>query len=59
MIISFQLKKEIPLDIDVITASFDLLENTKYKIPKRTDDLMPKPFVLTDAIVVKKKLRKE
>jgi hypothetical protein len=59
LIISFQLKKGVPLDIDVITASFDLLENPKYKIPKRTDDLMPKPFVLTDAIVVKKKLRKE
>jgi Peptidase family M28 len=57
-IISFQLKKGVPLDIDVMTASFDLLENPKYKIPKRTDDLMPKPFVLTDAIVVKKKLRK-
>jgi hypothetical protein len=58
LIISFQIKKNIPLDIDVMSASFDLLENSKYKIPKRTDDLMPKPFVLTDAIVVMKKLKK-
>ena len=57
-IISFQLKKGVPLNIDVMTATFDLLENPKYKISKRTDNLMPKPFVLTDAIVVKKKLKK-
>jgi hypothetical protein len=58
-IISFQLKKGVPLDIQVMTASFDLLENKKYKIPKRSNDLMPKPFVLTDAIVVMKKLIKQ
>lgn len=57
--ISFRLKSGVPLEIDVMTATFDLLENTKYKIPKRSDDLMPKPFVLTDAIVVKKKLKKK
>lgn len=35
-------------------ASFDLLDNEQFTIPKRAKRMMPKPFVLNDAVVVKK-----
>jgi len=57
--LSFQIKKEAVLDMDVMTASFDLMENPQFKIAKRPDSFIPMPFVLNDAIVVKQKIKKE
>jgi hypothetical protein len=54
----FQINKDDKLDMDVMISSFDLLENPQFSIPKRPDSFIPMPFVLTDAIIVKKKLRK-
>jgi hypothetical protein len=45
--------------MDVMTSSFDLLENPQFTIPKRPDSYIPMPFVLNDAIVVKQKIKKE
>jgi hypothetical protein len=56
--LSFQIHKDDKLDLDVMISSFDLLENTQFSIPKRPDSFIPMPFVLTDAIIVKKKLQK-
>jgi hypothetical protein len=56
--LSFQINKDDKLDMDVMISSFDLLENPQFSIPKRPDSFIPMPFVLTDAIIVKKKLRK-
>ncbi|RAR49629.1 M28 family peptidase [Flavobacterium lacus] len=56
--LSFQIHKDDKLDMDVMISSFDLLENQQFSIPKRPDAFIPMPFVLTDAIIVKKKLRK-
>lgn len=38
----------------VLEASYNLLEDEHFNIPKRTEAMIPKPFVLNDAIVVKK-----
>lgn len=54
LVLSFQFQKDFPLELEVTTASFDLLQNKLFSIPPRPDDLIPMPFVLTDAIVVKK-----
>ncbi len=35
-------------------ASFDLLQNNQFTVPKRAKNMIPKPFVLNDAIVLKK-----
>lgn len=35
-------------------ASFDLLENNQFTVPKRPKNIIPKPFVLNDAVVLKK-----
>lgn len=57
--LSFQIKKDAVLDMDVMTSSFDLLENSQFSIPKRPDSFIPMPFVLNDAIIVKQKIKKE
>ncbi len=40
--------------LELYESSFDLLENEHFSIPKRQGTMMPKPFVLNDAIVLKK-----
>ena len=39
--------------LELYEATFDLLENNQFTIPKRESDMIPKPFVLNDAIVLK------
>jgi hypothetical protein len=58
LLLSFQIHKDEKLDMAVMVSSFDLLENTQFSIPKRPDAFIPMPFVLTDAIIVKKKIYK-
>ncbi|PCH73296.1 MAG: peptidase M28 [Flavobacteriaceae bacterium] len=48
-------KKEI-VDLMLLEASFDLLSNPYFSIKPRTAYMMPMPFVLNDAIVLKKQL---
>ncbi len=43
-----------PLEFTVMEYSFDLLENPLFTITKRPAHTMPKPFVVTDAVVQKK-----
>lgn len=57
--LSFQIQKDDKLAMEVMIASFDLLENESFSIPSRPDDRIPMPFVLNDAIVVTKKIEKE
>lgn len=42
------------VEFTCLEYSFDLLDHPKFSIPDRHMAMMPKPFVLTDAIVVKK-----
>ncbi len=52
--VSFAVEKDTPVSFSAIEYSFDLLENSEFTINKRPKDMMPKPFVVTDAIAVKK-----
>ena len=38
----------------IYESSYDLLQNKHFTIPPRTKDMMPKPFILNDAVIVKK-----
>jgi hypothetical protein len=38
-------------------ASYDLLENKKLKVPQRERSMIPRPFVLNDAVILKKTIR--
>ncbi len=35
-------------------SSYDLLKNEHFSIPERSKDMMPKPFMVNDAVVIKK-----
>ena len=43
-------------DMNMIESSFDLLTNSTLKIRKRLDWMMPMPFVITDALILKQKI---
>ncbi len=38
----------------VYESSYDLLDNELFSIPERSENMMPKPFIVNDAIVIKK-----
>lgn len=42
--------------LQILESSNDLLENPLFSIPKRPLNMIPKPFVLNDAVIVKKTL---
>jgi hypothetical protein len=45
------------LDLNLIESSFDLLSNPLFSISKRANWMMPTPFVLTDAVLIKQKIQ--
>ena len=54
--LDFELKKGEQFELKVYEASNDLLENKNFTIIPRTENMMPKPFVLNDAIITKQTL---
>lgn len=50
----FSVPKNQETTFKIYEASYNLLENEQFSVPKRELNMMPKPFVLNDAIVVKK-----
>lgn len=65
---SYYISDEDPLDIQLVLpkeqkttfiiyeTSFDLLNSESFNVPKRADYMIPKPFVLNDAVIVKKSI---
>lgn len=45
------------LDMQLMESSFDLLQNPLFNISKRERWMMPTPFVLNDAVVIKQKIK--
>lgn len=45
---------EAPTEFSVLEYSYDLLSHPQFSINARPEHMMPKPFVITDAIVVKR-----
>lgn len=52
--LDFSVPKEQSIAIELYEASFDLLDNPLFRVPQRPADMMPKPFVLNDAVITKK-----
>lgn len=52
--VKFTVENNIPVSFKVMEYSFDLMENPKFNIQNRPLYTMPKPFVITDAIAVKR-----
>jgi hypothetical protein len=53
----FNIHKTTVLDMLLLESSFDLMENPLFNMNKRADWMMPTPFVLTDAVVIKKRIK--
>ena len=54
--LKFQVKKGQNFPLQIYESSNDLLTNRNFEIPKRTKAMMPKPFILNDAIITKQTL---
>ncbi len=52
--VSLSVEKNAPLNFQVLEYSYDLLKHPQFTINKRPKNTMPKPFVNTDAVVVKR-----
>lgn len=56
----FEISYTIPYDSDVLLTlqetSFDLLEHSKFTIPERSESQIPKPFIVTDAVILQKSI---
>lgn len=54
--IDFKVKGNKTPNFILFTASNDLLINKKFSVPERSPNMIPKPFVLNDAILVKQQI---
>jgi hypothetical protein len=52
--VNFSVEKDVFVSFKVMEYSFDLMTNPEFKIAKRPNYTMPKPFVITDAVAVKR-----
>ena len=52
--VNYSVSKDTPVSFTILEYSYDLLENPLFSMDSRAEDMMPKPFVVTDAVVVKK-----
>ncbi len=59
LVLQLNIRKEHIPKITLLESSVDLLENPVFSIPKREAYMMTKPFILNDAIVLKKTITPE
>jgi len=54
--LSFYVDANVKPQLELLESSFDLLENPLLKVKSRPSSYMPKPFLVNDAIIVRKKI---
>ncbi|MEM9680581.1 MAG: M28 family peptidase, partial [Bacteroidota bacterium] len=52
--LEFSVPKDQKTTMEIYESSFDLIGHPQLKIPKRPKDMIPKPFILNDAVIIKK-----
>ncbi len=52
--VNFTVEKGVAVSFKVMEYAFNLMTDAQFNIAKRPDFLMPKPFVITDAVMVKR-----
>ncbi len=57
LLLEFTVKKDAVLNMELLESSFDLTKNPLIELEDRKDWMMPKPFVLTDAVIVRQRIR--
>ncbi len=53
----FVVQKDAILDLELVESSFDLMENPVFMMSRRPAWIMPKPFVINDAVMIIKKIK--
>ena len=53
----FSVNSSTVFDMELMESSFDLMTNPLFGIAKRENWMMPTPFVLNDAVVIKQKIK--
>ena len=57
LVLEFSTLKSQKLDLDLMESSFDLLANRLLKMIQRKPGMIPTPFVLNDAVIIKQKIK--
>lgn len=57
LVLSFSIPSNQKLDMNLVESSFDLMTNPLFSMAKRRDWMIPTPFVLNDAVVIKEKIK--
>jgi hypothetical protein len=57
LVMEFSIKDSEKLDLTLMESSFDLMTNSQFTIANRKPWMMPMPFVLTDAIIIRQKIQ--
>jgi hypothetical protein len=52
--VKYTVSNDVPVSFKVMEYSFDLMTNPEFNMAKRLGYIMPKPFVITDAVAVKR-----
>ena len=55
--LQFDIRQDEGINLNIYESSYDLLAHPLFKVKKRNADMIPKPFVLNDAVIVKKNIR--
>jgi hypothetical protein len=53
----FTIKKSVLFDMQLLESSFDLMSNPLFGMTSRASWMMPTPFVLNDAVVIRKRIK--
>ena len=55
--LEFSIPKDQETKFKIYESSFDLLSNPLFTIPERSESMMPKPFILNDAVIITKTIQ--
>ncbi len=55
--IEFIVENNLKLDFDILEIKYDLFENAEFEIKPRSEKMMPMPFVLNDATIIKTNIK--
>ena len=55
--LEFSINSNAIFDMELLESSFDLMTNPLFNIQKRENWMMPTPFVLNDAVLIKEKIK--
>ncbi|WP_298151414.1 M20/M25/M40 family metallo-hydrolase [Flavobacterium sp.] len=55
--LQFAVEKTGKFDMSLLESSFDLLENPQFAVKKRPAIMMPAPFVLNDAVIIRQEIK--